>query len=264
MLNNDAIRREIEKLERLQERLVAVIRKSPKGSVFYLDYGSEDATPYLHRQEKDKRIRRKLNAKDKEDARLIMALKDKKFARHLLPRVRKNKAALQAASAYEPISRSFLEELGAPFRECENRFFKRPETRDEFDMLQERQNPSYREHMNITSPLGVFRSKNELLIAQVLNEFRLQNKVEAPLYTLRGVRYPDFTVLHPKTGRLIYIEVCGRLDDPEYLEDLLRKLRDYAEIGVFLGVNLFIISEEPGKGLDVSAIRELIRGIFAL
>ena len=264
MLNTESIHKEIKQLERLQVRLVAAIRNAPKGTIYYREDCKRSENPCYTTGTGKERTRVPLDPRDPENRKTIRQLKDKKFAKHVLPRVRNNLTALRAASKYQPLSRAFLSELGENYEDCPLRFFGDPTQKDEFDMLEERQNPYHPEQLTIHSELGAFRSKNELLCAQILDEYNIRFKYEAPLFTLRNTKYPDFTVLHPRTGRLIYLEIAGRMDDPEYRQDLYDKLEAYAEIGIYLGVNLFVISEEPGKGLDLAAIRELIRGIIEL
>ena len=264
MLNLEAIDREIKSLEKLQIRLVAAIRNAPKGTVFFRSSAKAGPVPYCSGAADPHGKRRKINVKDPNDAKLLRKLKDKKFASHALPRVRKNLRILRAATAYRPLSRSFLTEQGEPYEDCIPRFFGRQADNDEFDMLEERQNPYHPEQMNVCDELGAFRSKNELLSAHVLDDLQLRFKYEAPRFTPYGTKYPDFTVLHPVTGELRYIEVAGRMDDPEYRRDLYEKLEAYAEAGIYSGVNLLLICIDPHKGIDLAAIRELIRGFFAL
>ena len=264
MLNLEAIDREIKSLEKLQIRLVTAIRNAPKGSIYFRRGAKEDYVPYCSRGADPEGKRHKLDPADPQDAILIRKLKDKRFAKHVLPRVKQNLRALRAARNYQPISTGFLKEPGVPYEDCTHRVVRKTAENDEFEMLPERQNDAFPENLNIQDRLGVFRSKNELIGARVLDEFRVQFKYEAPLYTPYGVKYPDFTVLHPHTGRIIYIEIAGRMDDPEYRQDLYRKLEAYAEVGIYPGVNLLLICEEPGKGLDVTRIRDLIKGFFGL
>lgn len=264
MLNIDSIQKEIKQLEMLQVKLVSAVRNAPKGTLYYRKSANGTNVPYYTLGAGKARKRVRLNPASPEQRELLRKLKDKNYAKHLLPRVRKNLQALRAAAAYQPISRSFLNEPGDPYEDCYPRFFGLQAQRDEFDLLEERQNPYHPEQMNIQDKLGAFRSKNELLGAQVLDDLQLRYKYEAPLYTPYGVKYPDFTVLHPITGRVCYIEIAGRMDDPEYRQDLYNKLEAYAEAGIYPGINLLVISEEPGKGLDVTRIRDQIAGFFGL
>lgn len=263
MLNLESIRSEIDMLEKLQARLVSAIRNAPKGTLYYRTGGAGKQTPYRTLGTGKDRKRVRLDPASLKQRDLIRKLKDKKFAGHVLPRVRRNLRALRAAAAYRPLSSTFLIEQGEPYEDCVPRFFGRQAGSDEFDMLEERQNPYHPEQMNVRDELGAFRSKNELLSAHVLDDLQLRFKYEAPLFTPYGIKYPDFTVLHPVTGELRYIEIAGRMDDPEYRRDLYGKLEAYAEAGVYQGVNLLVICIDPDKGIDLAAIRELIRGFLA-
>ena len=84
--------------------------------------------------------------------------------------MRKNLRILRAAAAYRPLSRSFLIEQGEPYEDCIPRFFGRQADNDEFDMLEERQNPYHPEQMNVCDELGAFRSKNAESVIEFTNQ----------------------------------------------------------------------------------------------
>ena len=86
-------------------------------------------------------------------------------------------------------------------------------------------------------------------------------KPRFPLACTTGIRT---LVLHPETGAIIYIEYAGKPADPGYQRDLQQRLRDYANVGIYLGVNLFILAPPPDGGFDLVRITEQLKGIFGI
>ena len=101
------------------------------------------------------------------------------------------------------------------------------------------------------------RSKSEKIIADRLFALGSSYRYEFPLQ-LNGnvVVYPDFTLLNIDTREEIYLEHCGLMDDPRYVQNLMFKLKTYEKNGIYLGINLFLTYENQrypfnGKLLDV-------------
>lgn len=106
----------------------------------------------------------------------------------------------------------------------------------------------------VTDNLKV-RSKSESLVALFLLEHKIPFRYEAPLFLRKGgTVYPDFTLLHPLSGDIIYWEHFGYLDEPGYLEKAIKKLRMYAENGIFPGINLIITYETKNSPLDYKQV----------
>ena len=78
------------------------------------------------------------------------------------------------------------------------------------------------------------RSKSEKILADYFYRQGIPYKYECPLY-LKGFRqvYPDFTFLSRRTGKEIYWEHHGRLDDPLYAQNMVKKLQAYEKNGIF-------------------------------
>lgn len=72
------------------------------------------------------------------------------------------------------------------------------------------------------------RSKSEWLIDNTLLENGIAVHYEQEFVLPTGARwYPDFTILNPYTGEILYWEHFGRTDDPEYAEKMTRHLQEY-------------------------------------
>ena len=93
----------------------------------------------------------------------------------------------------------------------------------------------------------LFRSKSELLIAQLLEELNLEYKYE-PMIKVNGQnRWPDFAVYCPEIGRFFFIEHLGRMDKPGYRADNLEKMEAYEKAGIRNGIDM-IYTTEFGEG----------------
>ena len=106
------------------------------------------------------------------------------------------------------------------------------------------------------------RSKSEQIIADHLNTKGIPYKYECPLYFGPVVVHPDFTILRMSDREEIYYEHLGRLDDPKYAVDNVRKLSTYALNGLTLGDKLFTTMETSVQPLDVRILDELIERKF--
>lgn len=60
--------------------------------------------------------------------------------------------------------------------------------------------------------------------------------------------YPDFTILHPLSKKIIYWEHFGLMDNENYIKNVCFKIQQYAQNGIIPSVNLitqtfFVLSE---------------------
>ena len=106
------------------------------------------------------------------------------------------------------------------------------------------------------------RSKSEQIIADHLNTKGIPYKYECPLYFGTVVVHPDFTILRLSDREEVYYEHLGRLDDPKYAVDNVRKLSTYALNGLTLGDKLFTTMETSVQPLDVRILDDLIEKKF--
>ncbi len=111
-----------------------------------------------------------------------------------------------------------------------------------------------------TSSGSRMRSKGELIIASRLEFFGIPYRYEAKIQHPTVNRVPDFTIRRPKDGKVFYWEHLGRISDARYLEDNIRKLRQYAEIGITPWDNLIITYDQEDGGIDVRKIDAIIQG----
>ena len=106
------------------------------------------------------------------------------------------------------------------------------------------------------------RSKSEVIIADRLLISGIPYKYECPLKVGKRVIHPDFTILKLSDRRVVYYEHCGKLDDPEYAEDMVNRVNDYNHAGIIQGESLFMTFETSKTPLDVRVLDKMIKENF--
>lgn len=65
--------------------------------------------------------------------------------------------------------------------------------------------------------------------------------------------YPDFTILHPQSRKIIYWEHFGMMDNIAYSEDACTKINRYLKAGILPGDNLILSFETEMTPMDSAA-----------
>lgn len=103
------------------------------------------------------------------------------------------------------------------------------------------------------------RSKTEKIIADYLYRNSIPYKYEKPLYLKGyGTIYPDFTLLSEDTYEEIYWEHDGRMDDPVYAANAIKKIKMYESNGIFIGKRLLLTFETQKIILNTSDLERSI------
>ncbi len=103
------------------------------------------------------------------------------------------------------------------------------------------------------------RSKSEKIIADTFFDMGIEYKYECPILLKGyGTVYPDFTIMSRKTGKEIYWEHEGRMDDPKYAESAVRKIDSYMKNGIIPGDNLILTYETSTFVLNDYSIEMMI------
>ena len=106
----------------------------------------------------------------------------------------------------------------------------------------------------------VFRSKSELMIAQLLESLGLEYKYE-PLIVIGGTeRRPDFAVFCPETMRYFFIEHLGLLSDARYRMDAIAKMEQYDKAGIRDGIDIIYTTEFGQGSFDIDSAYGKIAG----
>ncbi|MBR6255905.1 MAG: hypothetical protein IKR23_00890 [Lachnospiraceae bacterium] len=103
------------------------------------------------------------------------------------------------------------------------------------------------------------RSKSEVIIADMLDELNVPFLYEKPLCLKHGTIYPDFTLLNIKERKEVYWEHFGMMDDREYRDDALMKIREYEENDLFQYDSVIWTFETGKNPLNTRELRKMIK-----
>ncbi len=120
-------------------------------------------------------------------------------------------------------------------------------------------NPFYPQHLKFKTKSGLYvRSKSEMIIADILQENRIPFRYECALTLGAQTLYPDFTIKHPATGEIYYLEHFGLLDDAAYRARTFQKLEIYLQHHCY---NLLITWETQEQPLTVEQVNAALAPI---
>ena len=109
----------------------------------------------------------------------------------------------------------------------------------------------------------IVRSKSEMNIANALYRKQIPYRYECPLKLSNGqIIHPDFTLPDVRRRRDIYWEHRGMMDDREYAKESVKRLRDFARNGIFLGDSLIVTEETMQMPLGMDEIRIILEHYF--
>lgn len=112
----------------------------------------------------------------------------------------------------------------------------------------------------LTEKGGRVRSKSEKIMADYFFRNGIEYKYECPLYLKgMGTVYPDFTFLSRKNGGEIYWEHHGRMDDPMYARNAIRKIQAYENNEIFPGERLILTYETEQSVLSTGKIEQMVK-----
>ena len=102
------------------------------------------------------------------------------------------------------------------------------------------------------------RSKSEVLLAEKLYEYGIPFRYEQMLRVGTYDLAPDFTFLD-SSGKEFYLEYCGMMDDPGYVDHYIWKRNLYESAGITEWTNMIYVYE-TGNEIHLDDIDEIIRG----
>lgn len=124
-------------------------------------------------------------------------------------------------------------------------------------------NTKYPEHLIHKTSFGnLVRSKSEALIDALLYTNNIPFRYECALHLGDTTLYPDFTILHPETGKIYYWEHFGRMDDPAYSKNVYPKLQLYNSYGIIPSIQLITTFETKENPLSSEVIEKIIEHYF--
>lgn len=125
------------------------------------------------------------------------------------------------------------------------------------------QNENYPQQKMYKTVTGQYvRSKSEVIISMILHKYHIPFRYECALRLGERVIYPDFTIKHPKTGKIYYYEHFGRMDDAAYCKKACAKIELYSLNGIIPTIQLLATFETSDNPLTPEAVEQLVKQYF--
>ncbi len=106
------------------------------------------------------------------------------------------------------------------------------------------------------------RSKSEQMIDMILYQNKIPFRYECALRFGETVFYPDFTIRHPKTGKIFYWEHFGLMDDADYSKKAYSKLQTYTSHGIIPTIQLITTYETKEYPLNIEQVEKIVKDYF--
>lgn len=103
------------------------------------------------------------------------------------------------------------------------------------------------------------RSKSEVMIADALKQAGIPYRYECLMTLGTWNIHPDFTILRIRDRKQIYWEHLGKMDDPDYCNRALYRIRRYEENGIYPGIDLILTMETSDTPINLSVINSMIK-----
>lgn len=257
---HEEIQHELNRYEQLHRKLKTEYKFLPQGSL------ATDVYDNLYRTGRIDGKQYKVLLGDSETS-LINKLKKRRYTTKVLKILQKKiencKAFIENDILYDP--RGLEKELSKQYWGLGgiDIFLDGDINEEDWETAAYKSNPFPIKKPNYTPLELCTRSKSEAMIATRLEERNELFRYDAEVVLKNRSVYPDFTIYDKKRRRIIYWEHFGKVDDEAYMLRNLKKLEEYAEVGIILGDNLFITYESEALPLSVKAIDDKLDEILS-
>ena len=109
---------------------------------------------------------------------------------------------------------------------------------------------------------NLVRSKSEVLIDMILCKYQIPFRYECALKLGQMTVYPDFTMRHPKNGKVYYWEHFGIMDDPSYSQKAYAKMQLYTVNGIIPSITLITTFETKDYPMSPEVVEGLVKQYF--
>lgn len=201
----------------------------------------------------------------KSDRSLAEQLALKTYHSHLLQEMTQEKKAIDSYLRLYPSIKYSEQLLQTPgYADLLSKYF-RPisDELNEWMNCDYEKNPSHPEHLIHKTLAGHFvRSKSEAMIDSLLYTNKIPFRYEDALTIDHVSVFPDFTIRHPKTGKVYYWEHFGLMDDTAYSKRAASKLQLYISHGIIPSIHLITTYETQQNPLTAETIQKIIQHYF--
>ena len=109
---------------------------------------------------------------------------------------------------------------------------------------------------------NMLRSKSEVIIDTFLHMYKIPFRYECQLNIGGKIIYPDFTIRHPKSGKIYYWEHFGLMDDIHYARSANAKMELYIGNGIIPSIHLITTYETKEHPLSSEMVNKIIQYYF--
>ncbi len=232
------------------------IAKAPEGYLIVQKAGRGKSLQYYRVTYDERNRRRRTYISKRKDLPLIQALAQKDYDRKVLEAANLELSAIDGLLTHIP--KNPVENIYA-LLDLQRAPLVHPDVEPTDVFIAKWQgkeydgNPYPIQKKHYTARGEIVRSKSEVEIANFLYFHGIPYRYEYPLKLRDGHQtvtyYPDFIIMDPVTRNVILLEHLGRMDDPEYVEEQVRKRRVYEENGFFEGENIIYTWETGSQPL---------------
>lgn len=259
IINN--IKQEQKQLEKIIRRAEKGLSLAPEGSVLVKRY--KKGVQFYYRENPEDRNGTYLPVADRERA---IALVQKSHDKKILTRAKEQWKVFDSfLSKYDPDALVTVFEKESKLRQGLLRPYVLPDKEfvKSWESVEYEGKP-FSENIpeHYTDRKERVRSKSEVMIANALLKEKIPYRYEFPLTMGNRIIYPDFTILRMRDRKEIYWEHLGLMDDTEYRNTALQKIRTYEANGFFPGDRLILTSETYRVPLNTEVIQQMIRHYF--
>jgi len=163
---------------------------------------------------------------------LIKSLCRKKYLQARKKKLEQNLTATTRSRRLVDITpQLIIKELPTTYQNLPQNYFYHP-TVEEFLAKEYPTNTYKSENKSYHSNSGIpLRSKSELIIANELEAYDIPYRYEYPIKMGTQIKYPDFTVMNPYTGKYIIWEHFGAFHKEGYEANMTQKMKAYLARG---------------------------------
>ena len=263
------VKKELKKLEKILDTINKFRQQEPDGCLKYQKKGKKILYYQQYKNEKLGEWERKYIKK--ENYALATKLAQKHYYAVLEPILRRQMRMLrellqsyhpeELEQVYEELS-DVRKTLAAPAVVSKKEFIHK--------WLEERYegNPFHTENLKHRTEQGeMVRSKSEMIIANILYQHKdnICYKYEYPLKLradgIEKTIYPDFTIMNLQTGKVYYYEHAGRMDEPYYTSEFVKKMNLYIANDLLPGRDVVMTFETLANPLDALTVKKIVEEI---
>ena len=255
------IRRIREELAERKALLERELSQLPSGELFC--YKVEDTEYYSERVPAKGNRKKESRRGITKDRERVYKLVRKQYAKRAVAVLEKDLKAFDTLLRwYKPADEnSVMEDFLKKHPELTNGIYYGQMNYKEWTEQFEAKNDFYTDSLKSTAADGTKRrSLGEIIIGSRLEFYGIPYRFEAEIDHPDISYVPDFTIIRPRDGKVIYWEHLGDVNDQDYLEGSKHKLDYYERYGIVPWDNLIISFSQSDYGINEKLIDGLIHG----